>query len=57
MSHPVIRDPIVVIIIITSVSGSVFVVVLLARVGKLRAVVLKEDVFGLRGCNLNYMTR
>lgn len=39
--YPVIRNAIVVIIIITSIADSVLVIVLLPRVGKIGAVVLK----------------
>lgn len=42
MSYPIIRDPIIVIIIITSIANPVFVVVFLARVGKVGTVVLKN---------------
>lgn len=42
LTHPIIRDPIIVIIIITSIPNSIFVIVLLPRVGKARAVVLKD---------------
>lgn len=38
----IIRDAIIVIIIITSIPNSIFVIVLLPRVGKARAVVLKD---------------
>lgn len=41
--YPVIRNAIVVIIIITSITNSILVIVLLPRVGKIGAVVLKKD--------------
>lgn len=42
MSHPIIRDPIIVIIVIASVTKPIFVMVLLPRVGKVWTVVLKK---------------
>lgn len=41
--YPVIRNAIVVIIIITSITNSILVVVLLPRVGKIGAIVLQKE--------------
>lgn len=41
MTYPIIRDPIIIIVRIASIAGSIFVVVFLPRVGKIRTVVLK----------------
>lgn len=44
-TYPVIRDPIIVIITVTSISSSIFVIVFLPRVGKVWTVVLKYKMF------------
>lgn len=46
MSHPIIRDPIIVIIVIASVTKPIFVMVLLPRVGKVWTVVLQNKRVG-----------
>ena len=41
-TYPVVRDTIIVIVVVTSVTDAILVVVFLARVGKVGTVVLQE---------------
>lgn len=40
MTHPIIGDPIIVIIMVTFITQTIFVMILLARVGKVGTVIL-----------------
>lgn len=40
VTHPIIGDPIIVIIVVTFITQAIFVVILLARVGEVGAIIL-----------------
>lgn len=48
MTHPVIGDPIIVIIMVTFITHAIFVMIFLTRVGKVGAVILWRDKVRLR---------
>lgn len=57
MTHPIIGDPIIVIIMVTFITQAIFIMIFLARVGKVGAVILwrnkravKEAIITIREC-------